>query len=278
MKDFNDSFNLTADTKEHIRRFAIQTKEKEQIISGLRIAANIQTDILPEISPPFSERDDLELSSLMLPAKEIGGDFYDFFFLDNTHRKIAFVIADVSGKGMPSALFMFISRALIKNNKNLPFEEILETVNNLLAEDNNLSMFVTTYFSVLDLETGEYTYTSAGHNPPVLYRKGSERFSYLILPKTPPLAIFPGRKFPSHQITLQKGDTLLLYTDGVTEAFNNQLEMYGTERLFENLKLSIDKPVNVIVDNLYSSVKGFAGKEPQSDDITMLCFRYFGRD
>ncbi len=279
MKNLADTLNKTTkDIKGYIQQIAVETKEKEQIASELRIATDIQNDMLPKVFPDFSERDDLELASFIKPAKEVGGDLFDFFFLDDTQRKIALVIADVSGKGVPAALFMVISKILIRNNKNVPIDEILEIVNNLLSEDNKASMFVTTYFSVLDLETGEYTYTSAGHNPPLLYQKESGELSYLSVQKAPPLAVFPNRKFPFETITLQKGDTLLLYTDGVTEAFNSKSEMYGTERLLENVKLSIDKPVDKIIDELYRTVEEFEDAEPQSDDITMLCFRYFGRD
>ncbi len=268
---------LAKEIKEHFKKIPAHTKKKRDTSSDPSIENDILSYILPQVAPPFSDRDDLELSSFMMPAKEISGDFYDFFFTDNSQRKIAFVIADVAGKGEGAALFMLLSKWLIMENKHLPFDEILGKVNNLLAEDNKSSMFVTVFFSVLDLETGVYTYSSAGHNPPVLYRKEHGTFSHLPLPITPPLAVFPNRKFPTRAITLQQGDTLLLYTDGVTETFNKQLEMYGTNRLFENLRHSIDKPTDIIIENLYRSVRGFAEGAPPSDDITMLCFRYLGR-
>jgi len=276
-----DSFNkMTDDLKSHIENLSNVMAEKERINSDLRIATDIQADMLPKIFPPYSDRDDLHIAAFMQPAKEVGGDFYDFFFLDDSHTKIALVIADVSGKGVPAALFMVIAKILIKNNKDLPPQRVLEEVNNLLCADNNSSMFVTTYYSILDIPTGKYTFVSAGHNPPVLYRKNNNVVSYLSLPRTPPLAIFPNKKFVSQEITLEKGDALLLYTDGVTEAFNSRSEMYGTGRLLENIakltKEPVEQPAEKVVNGLYETIREFAGEEPQSDDITMLFCKYIG--
>jgi sigma-B regulation protein RsbU (phosphoserine phosphatase) len=270
-----ENFNkMMDDLKAYIENLASVTAEKERINSDLRVATDIQADMLPKIFPLFSNRSDLHIAALMQPAKEVGGDFYDFFFLDELQTKIALVIADVSGKGVPAALFMVIAKILIKNNKDLPLEDILSHANNLLAEDNNSSMFVTTYFSVLDIPTGKYTYINAGHNPPILYRRETKELSLLTAPKAPPLAIFPNKKYTRQELTLQTGDALLLYTDGVTEAFNRQAEMYGTERLLETLAELAEKPVEEAVGELHKSVKDFAGEEPQSDDITMLFCRY----
>ncbi|MDR0496915.1 MAG: SpoIIE family protein phosphatase [Treponema sp.] len=253
------------------------TGEKERIGSELRIATDIQADMLPKIFAPYSNRDDMHISALMQPAKEVGGDFYDFFFIDDAQTKIALIIADVSGKGVPAALFMVIAKVLIKNNKDLPPDEVLRIVNNLLCSDNNSTMFVTTYYSVLDIPTGKYTYASAGHNPPILYRNQSNTNEYLNLPpKTPPLGILPNKKFISQELKLERGDTLLLYTDGITEAFNTRSEMYGSELLLENAKKFAELPAEATINSLYETVKTFADGEPQSDDITMLYCKYFG--
>jgi sigma-B regulation protein RsbU (phosphoserine phosphatase) len=271
------SFNkMTEDLKNYIENLSKVTAEKERINSDLRIATDIQADMLPKILPPYSDREDVYISALMHPAKEVGGDFYDFFFIDDMQTKLALVIADVSGKGVPAALFMVIAKVLIKNNKDLSPDEVLEVVNNLLCSDNNSSMFVTTYYSVLDIPTGKYTYASAGHNPPILYHNQTKTIEYLGLPKTPPLGIFPSKKFVSLEVTFEKGDALLLYTDGVTEAFNTRSEMYGTALLLENTKKFVELSAEATINSLYETVKTFADGEPQSDDITMLFCIYFG--
>jgi len=274
-----DYFNkMTVDLKRYIENLAKTTAEKERIGAELSIATEIQADMLPKIFPPFSNRYDIHIAPMMQPAKEVGGDFYDFFFLDDEHSKLALVIADVSGKGVPAALFMVIAKLIIKNNKDLPFDEVLSAANNLLCADNNSSMFVTTFYSVLDLKTGEYTYASAGHNPPVLYRADDNTAAYLILPKTPPLGLFPNKKFPAQTTSLKKGDMVLLYTDGVTEAFNTESKMYGSQLLLENMLKFSGNDVESVVIELHNTIKDFAGSEPQSDDITMVCIRFFGRD
>ena len=268
---------MTDDLKDYIANLSKITAEKERIGAELSIATEIQADMLPKIFPPFSNRDDIHIAPIMQPAKEVGGDFYDFFFLDDEHSKLALVIADVSGKGVPAALFMVIAKVIIKNNKDMPVDQVLEAANNVLCADNNSSMFVTAFYSVLDLKTGEYTYASAGHNPPILYRVDDNTAAYLTLPKTPPLALFPNKKLPAQTALLKKGDMVLLYTDGITEAFNTESKMYGTERLLQNLIKLSGSDVEDIVVELHNTVKDFAGSEPQSDDITMVCFRFFGR-
>ncbi|RZS62001.1 SpoIIE family protein phosphatase [Xylanimonas ulmi] len=267
---------MTANLKQRASDLARVTAEKERINSDLRIATDIQDDMLPKIFPPYSDRDDLHLATFMLPAKEVGGDFYDFFFLDEEETKIALVIADVSGKSVPAALFMVIAKTLIKNNMHLPPAQVLSTVNNLLVADNNSSMFVTTYYSVLDLTTGEYCYASAGHNPPVLYRAASRKIAYLEVPKAPPLGVFAGKSFVTQSLRLEPGDALLLYTDGVTEAFNRTSQMYGSDRLLDDLSALVDQPAHAVVDSVYAAVETFADGEEQSDDITMLFCRYAG--
>jgi len=268
---------MTDDLKNYIENLSKVTAEKERIGAELSIATEIQADMLPKIFPPFSNRDDIHIAPMMQPAKEVGGDFYDFFFLDDGQSKLALIIADVSGKGVPAALFMVIAKIIIKNNKDLPVDQILSAVNNMLCADNNSSMFVTAFYSVLDLATGEYAYSSAGHNPPVLYRAFDNTAAYLVLPKTPPLGLFLNKKFPAQTEILKNGDMILLYTDGVTEAFNTESKMYGSERLLANLLRLSGNGVESIVIELNNTIKDFAGSEPQSDDITMVCFRFLGQ-
>ena len=270
-----DSFNtMTEDLKMHIANLSSVTAEKERINADLRIATDVQADMLPKVLPPYSGRDDLQLADFMKAAREVGGDFYDFFFLDEEQTKIALVIADVSGKSVPAALFMVVAKTLIKSNRDLAPDEILKVVNNLLCLDNNSSMFVTMHYSVLEIASGTYCYASAGHNPVVIHRASSRTVSYLDVKPAPPLGVFPNRSYECHSLTLEPGDALLLYTDGVTEAFNRKSEMYGSARLADDLAALIDGPAQDAVDGIYRAVENFADGEPQSDDITMLFCRY----
>jgi phosphoserine phosphatase RsbU/P len=271
------SFNtMTEDLKTHIADLAAVTAERERIDSDLRIATDIQADMLPKVLPPYSDRDDLQIAVFMKAAREVGGDFYDFFFLDDEESKIALVIADVSGKSVPAALFMVVAKRLIKSNMDLPPDEVLRVVNNLLCEDNNSSMFVTTYYSVLEIETGTYCYACAGHDPTLLCRADDRAVEYLDAKKAPPLGVFPGRSYATQVLTLEPGDAVLMYTDGVTEAFNTKSELYGPDRLKDDLSALLDKPAQDVVDGIYHAVETFAGGEEQSDDITMLFCRYLG--
>ena len=270
-----DSFNtMTDDLKVHIANLASITAEKERINADLRIATDVQAAMLPLVIPPYSGRDDLQIAAFIKEAREVGGDFYDFFFLDDEQTKIALVIADVSGKSVPAALFMVVAKTLIKSNINLPPHEVLSVVNNLLCADNKSCMFVTLHYSVLEIASGTYSYASAGHNPAVIHRAGSRTASYLDVKPAPPLGVFPNISYECRSLTLAPSDALLLYTDGVTEAFNRQSEMYGSTRLTGDLAAWIDEPAPDVLAGMYHAVEDFANGEPQSDDITMLFCRY----
>lgn len=269
------SFNqMTTDLKSHITKLAEAVEEQTRISSDLAIATEIQNDILPQVSPPFSGRKDLDISALMQPAKEVGGDFYDFFFIDPDQTKIALVIADVSGKSVPAALLMVIAKTLIKNNSDLSPAEILRTVNSILCEDNYSSMFVTAFYSVLDLATGEFTCANAGHTKPLIYRSQTNTVAFIDLPNALPLGVLPGKSYQQLSLTLKPGDSVLLYTDGVSEAFNPEQQLFGTERLTEDLLQVVDKPAPEVVDRIRAAVHSFANGEPQSDDIALLYVRY----
>jgi sigma-B regulation protein RsbU (phosphoserine phosphatase) len=272
-----DSFNtMTDDLKAHIANLASITAEKERINADLRIATDVQADMLPKVVPPYSDREDLQIADFMKASREVGGDFYDFFFLDAEQTKIALVIADVSGKSVPAALFMVVAKTLMRSNRDLAPDEVLTVVNNQLCVDNNSSMFVTMHYSVLEIASGTYCYASAGHNPVVIHRANSNTTSYLDVKPAPPLGVFPNRTYECHSLTLEPGDALLLYTDGVTEAFNTKSQMYGTTRLTDDLAGLIDAPAQDVVDGIHHMVEDFADGEPQSDDITMLFCRYTG--
>ncbi len=269
---------MTDDLKDHIAHLTAATAEQARIGTDLRIAAQMQHDLLPRLEPPFAPRDDVDLAALMQPATEVGGDLYDFFFADEEQTRLAFAVADVSGKGVSAALFMVTAKTLVKSNKDLGPAELFATVNDLLAQDNTAAMFLTAFFGVLDLRTGVLTWASAGHNPPLLLRAGGD-VEILAVPKAPPVGVFPGRIWGEQAMRLRAGDALLLYTDGVTEALNSRDAQYGIERLVSTVtRLAVEQalPADGVVDGLLRDVHDFAAGTPQSDDITMLFCRWLG--
>lgn len=249
------------------------TKKSARIESELELANNIQTHMLPTIFPPFPDREEIELYAIMDPAKAVGGDFYDFFMIDD--RNLALVIADVSGKGIPAALFMVITKTLIKNEVNMGANpaEAFSKVNQMLCEGNDDNMFVTAWLGILDTETGKLTYVNAGHNPPLL-RQGDGEFEYL---KSRPgfvLAGMEGIHYKQYETMLKPGDEIFLYTDGVTEAENEGKAFYGTDRLKEYLNQHGGENVKELLQGLRKDIGKFAGAEEQFDDITMLAMNY----
>lgn len=249
------------------------TKKNARVESELELANNIQTHMLPTIFPPFPNREEIELYAIMDPAKEIGGDFYDFFMIDD--RNLALVIADVSGKGIPAALFMVIAKTLIKNEVSMGEEpaEAFSKVNQMLCEGNDENMFVTAWLGILDTETGKLSYVNAGHNPPLLRQNGGE-FEYL---KSRPgfvLAGMEGIHYKQYETMLKPGDEIFLYTDGVTEAENEEKAFYGADRLKRYLNQHAGEHVRELLHGLRKDIGEFAGAEEQFDDITMLAMYY----
>ncbi len=251
------------------------TAEKERIGAELDVGSKIQRDMLPRIFPPFPERSEVELFADMTPAKEVGGDFYDFYFVDQNH--LVLTIADVSGKGVPAALFMVISKTLLKNHAQTGSspKEILTYVNHQLCQENESLMFCTVWLGVIDLRDGTMTVANAGHEYPALCRSGA---SYELLQKQhdPPLGVRDGYRFSEETLQLEPGDILFEYTDGVTEASNTDMELFGEERMLQVLNENADAPADEQVGRMYEAIRAFAGAEPQFDDITMLCFKYRG--
>jgi len=267
---------MNRDLQAHIRDLVATTSAKERIEGELSVAHDIQMSILPKMLPPFPHREEFNLFAVIEPAKEVGGDFYDFFQLDEDH--LCLVIADVSGKGVPASLFMAVTKTLIKATARIDLSpaEILCRVNDQIARDNDQSMFVTVFCALLDLRSGELTYTNAGHNPPVLIPlQGEPRY----LPKTRQLVIGAMESFPyqAESMRMARGDRLLLYTDGVTEAMNLQDELYAEERLLAVISELQHEPIVGIVNGIVASIKAFAGTAPQSDDITIMNIEYLGR-
>ncbi|MGN0597541.1 MAG: SpoIIE family protein phosphatase [Ruminiclostridium sp.] len=269
--------NATVDRlKEYIAEAAAR------IDADLAVAKAIQSSALPTVFPPFPERKEFELYASMKAAKEVGGDFYDFYMLNND--TLGFLIADVSGKSIPGAMFMMTAKTVIKSlaESGLPPAEVFTLANEKLCEGNEAEMFVTAWLGYLDLKTGVVHVANAGHNPPVLIRDG--KAEYVILKPGLMLAGMDGVRYKEQTVQLQKGDILYLYTDGVTEAMDTAEELYGEDRLQRLLSFGENYPEpsadNGIVEPVCSMVsedlaKYTAGAE-QSDDITMLCIRYLG--
>ena len=267
------AFNkMTGDLREYIENLAHITAEKERISTELNVAAKIQGDMLPKIFPPYPEREEFDIRATMQPAREVGGDFYDFLLIDE--NRLGIVMADVSGKGVPAALFMVIAKTLINNrarNNEMP-EVAFTNINNQLCEGNDASMFVTAWFGVLEIDTGKLTYINAGHNPPLL-KKSSGKFEFIREEPDVALAVFEDMTYTRREARLAPGDTLFLYTDGVTEAENDIPELYGEERLKNILDASAELPLAELLSAVRDDVALFANGEPQSDDVTMLAVR-----
>lgn len=266
------SFNAMAgELQEYIRNLSAVTADKERIATELNVATQIQTSMLPCIFPAFPEQREFDIYAMMKAAKEVGGDFYDFYLIDKTHLGI--VMADVSGKGVPAALFMVIAKTLIKNYAQLCASpaEVFELVNTQLCENNEAGMFVTAFMGVLEIETGRFTYVNAGHNPPLLSRAGQDFEWFPVLPGFI-LAGIEHMKYTQQEITLNQGDRLFLYTDGVTEALNEQQELYSDERLLKycNSGALDHNSVKEMLANIQQSVAIYAGEAEQADDITLL--------
>ena len=278
LKSLADSFReMTVRIEAYNKEIARVTAEKERIGAELDVATKIQADMLPRIFPPFPDRKEFNIFASMDPAKEVGGDFYDFYLLDENH--LAMVVADVSGKGVPAALFMVIAKTLIKNRALLGGSPstILKDVNEQLCEANDAQLFVTVWFAILDLNTGEGVAANAGHEHPVLRRR-NEQFKLIQYRHSPALGIMSGMRFQEHEFQLYQGDCLFVYTDGVPEACNAGNEFYGTDRLLEALNEEPSMEPEDLVKAVKDSMERFVGEAPQFDDVTMLVMKYFGKD
>ncbi len=247
--------------------------ERQQIESELEVATHIQTSMLPCVFPAFPEMEEFDIFATMSPAKEVGGDFYDFFFVDDTH--LAIVIADVSGKGVPAALFMVIAKTLIKDRaqEGTSPEEVFTRVNRLLSESNQEGLFVTAWLGVVDVISGHLSYVNAGHNSP-LVRLGGGEYEYLRTRSGFVLAGLENTKYRLSELTLAPGDSIFLYTDGVTEATDGKDELYGEERLKRTVNINKSMQPDELIQTIMMDVDSFVGSAPQADDITMLSFLF----
>jgi len=265
--------SMTISLKTYIDNITAITAEKERIGAELDVAAHIQSSMLPCIFPAFPERKEIDIYATMNPAKEVGGDFYDFFMVDERH--VAIVMADVSGKGVPAALFMVIGKTLIKDHTQTGMTpgEVFSVVNNLLCESNSEGLFITAFMGVLDMVTGEFVYANAGHEMPFICKKGDKFHPYKIKPGFV-LAGMEDMNYRTGSIMMEPGDKILQYTDGVTEATDAHNELYGMERLENFLGTVSDREPTEILPALKQNIDEFVGEAPQFDDITMLCLEY----
>lgn len=273
----NSVLKMQNDINEYINNITRITAERERIGAELDLANNIQTSMLPCIFPAFPDREEFDVYATMTPAKEVGGDFYDYFLIDDNH--LALVIADVSGKGIPAALFMMISKTLIKSTaqSGLSPKEVLEKVNNQLCENNEAQMFVTVWLGIVELSTGKMKCANAGHEYPAIYRNGSDfeiyhdRHGFV-------LAGMEGLTYSEYEIELKSGDIVYVYTDGVAEATDSNNNLYGLERMIDALNNCPEKTPDAIDKYVRTDIDKFVGSAEQFDDITMLCFKYVGKD
>ena len=253
------------------------TAEKERITTELALATRIQADMLPNTFPAFPDRKEFDIYASMDPAKEVGGDFYDFFKLDEDH--LALVIADVSGKGIPAALFMMVSKTLIRSEVMTGCDPAtaLQRVNSQLCEHNVSKMFVTVWLAIIDLSTGKGISANAGHEHPCL-RRADGTFELDRYPHDLVLGIIEITEFRNHPIELNPGDCVFVYTDGVPEAEKTDRDMFGLDRLLETLNQNPDASPEELIQRVHGAVDEFAGDAEQFDDITMLCLEYLGRN
>ena len=256
----------------------IKTMQKEHneltsIKGDLAVAREIQQAILPRIFPPFPEETtSMDIAASMNAAKDVGGDFYDFFRIDSDH--IGFTIADVSGKGVPAAIFMAVARTLLRATgiRAVSPAECMTYTNALLSQEAVNNMFVTMFYGIYNIRTGEVTYANAGHNPPYLVRADGS-VEMLPLSKDIVAGAFDDFQYSQESLQLEPGDTLLLYTDGVTEAINTEDKEYGEGRLEKQLAQCSNLSCQEIIDKVKEDVKAFAGEAEQSDDITLFALK-----
>jgi sigma-B regulation protein RsbU (phosphoserine phosphatase) len=268
---------METDFRDTMKRLRQVTAEQERIGAELSIATEIQEGTLPKKFPAFPDRTEFDLYASMVPAKEVGGDLYDFFMVDDDH--LAMVIADVSGKGVSAALFMVIAKTLIESQTELGGHdpaEVFASVNTRLMRINKAFMFVTAWMGILTISTGELVYVDAGHEYPAIRRDG-EDFDVVIDEHGVPLAASRRAKFKSDTIMIHPGDTLFVYTDGIPEASNAAGEMFGKERMLEALNRDPGADPKTVIANVTDAIDGFVKDAPQFDDTTMLCLKYRGK-
>ncbi len=261
--------------KHYVRENTAITAERERLNTELELAGSIQMDMLPCDFPPFPERSEFDLYASMNPAKEVGGDFYDFFLVDEDH--LALVIADVSGKGIPGALFMMMVKIMVQNCvlAGLSPKQVMEQVNEQIAENNSESMFVTVWLGILDIPSGKLTAVNAGHEYPIFKKPGG---CYELIKDKHGMAVgtMEGIRYREYEMQFEPGSSLFVYSDGLPEANNRAEELFGIARTLAALNENPDLPPEETLCAVERAVDTFVGDAPQFDDLTMLCFAYHG--
>ncbi len=271
------SVQIAQSGKNMIERQKEITAKGTRIETELGLASAIQKSMLPSIFPPFPEHEEIDIYASMTPAREIGGDFYDMFIMDD--RYLVINVADVSGKGIPASLFMMVSTILIKNISKIEkqADKIFERVNSILCEGNVEDMFITSWLGILDLETGKLDFVNAGHNPPLIYSAKKGKYDFLRTEPNMVMACMNNVKYEQHEIKIEPNDRIFLYTDGVVEAIDSEKEQYGTARLKEFLNSHLSLKAKENVEALEKELANFAVGVEQFDDITMLALTYKGK-
>ena len=271
-----DSFqSLTQRMKAYIRDIETITADRERISTELSLATRIQGSMLPSIFPPFPNRPEIDLYAVMEPAKEVGGDFYDFFLIDEDH--LCLVMADVSGKGIPAALFMMMAKIILANNAMMGLSpaQILSETNNAICDHNEEEMFVTVWLGIMEISTGKITVANAGHEYPMVMKNG--KFSLLKDKHGFVIGGMDGVKYKEYEIDLEPEDKLFLYTDGIPEATDADNQLFGMDRMLDALNQNPTASPEQVLSNLRSSVDDFVKDAEQFDDLTMLCVEYKGK-
>ena len=252
-----------------------QKKERERMIQELSMARQIQSSALPHIFPPFPDRKEIDLFASMDPARDVGGDFYDFYFIDEDH--LCLLIADVSGKGIPAAMYMMVAKRILEDSARMQpsVSEILQKTNEALVESNQTDMFVTVWLGILEISTGTLTAANAGHEYPII-RKNSGRFELYKDRHGFVIGGMAGVRYKEYSLQLEPGDKLFVYTDGVPEATAGSGEMFGIERMVAALNTCGEGTSEEILRNMRSTVDAFVGEAEQFDDLTMMCIEYKG--
>ena len=261
---------------DYLKNFTIVAVQQERIQAELRIATQIQADILPRKFPAFPERKEFDIYATMTPAKEVGGDFYDFFMIDDDH--LALVMADVSDKGVPAALFMVAAKNAIKDRAQMGGSpaEILHDVNERLIDGNDAQLFVTVWLGILEISTGKIKASNAGHEYPAIFSSSTGKYELMKSKNSPVVAIMEGINFKESELILQPGGSIYLYTDGVPEVRNSNDELFGLERMLDALNHTQNFSAEKVLAAVKYKIGEFTEGAAQFDDTTMLCLKYFG--
>ena len=271
----NDVIELAEEIDDYVAKIESISAEKHRIESELDMAKRIQLSMMPSVFPPYPDRNEFEIYASVEPAREVGGDFYDFFLIDKDH--LCMVMADVSGKGVPAALFMMGSKIVIKNSAMLMNSpaKILTRANESICENNEQDMFLTVWLGILELSTGKLVAANAGHEYPALMRAG-EKFEIIKSKHGFVIGGFEDAIYMDYELQLEPGDKLFLYTDGLPEATNCDNEMLGIDGMLDALNENCESHPEVILNGVKNAVDGFVKEAEQFDDLTMMCIEYKG--